>query len=154
MVEVCSPVSVTINRYTMDYKSNAILKIRVYSRYPELLAEMYAYSMAAAHEELPHFTMYHYMVSNTFVDDEGWPWVDALGSDVCQPADPVTGLYYPGRPLPTFLHYCQFFRAANIGFQKRRIRKPIFHCDKPMMMDLPLDLGKARYKNRDGEVSQ
>lgn len=33
----------------------------VYGRYPELLAEMYAYSMAAAHENLPHLTMTHHV---------------------------------------------------------------------------------------------
>ena len=50
---------------------------------------MYAYSIAAAHEYLPHFTMMHYMVSNTQMrDEEGWKWVDDLGDDVCQP--PVT----------------------------------------------------------------
>lgn len=125
---------------------------RVYSKYPELLAEMYAYSMAAAHEQLPHFTMNHYMVSNTFADDEGWAWIDSLGYDVCQPPT-SQGVYYPGRPLPIFLHYCQFFRAGNIGFQKRRIRQPIFDCEKPIMMELPLDLGKSKYKNKDGEVS-
>ena len=43
----------------------------MYSKHPDLLSEMYAYSMAAAHEQLPHFTMYHYMVSNTFIDGEG-----------------------------------------------------------------------------------
>ena len=35
----------------------------VYEGYPELLAEMYAYSMAAAHEELPHIQLEQYMVS-------------------------------------------------------------------------------------------
>lgn len=44
---------------------------RVYERYPELLAEMYAYSMAAAHEQLPHFTLYSLMVSDTESEHEG-----------------------------------------------------------------------------------
>jgi hypothetical protein len=123
----------------------------VYARYPELLAEMYAYSMAAAHEELPHFTMAQYMISNTYMDEEGWPWIDSLGTEVCEPPD-INGVYYAGKPMPTFLHYCQFFRAADIGFQKRRVRKPIFDCDKPIMLELPRDLGKARFKNRDGDV--
>lgn len=129
---------------------------------------MYAYSMAAAHVNLPHFTAHHWMVSNTFADDEGWPWIDPLGmlvtyvyfcfekasnlgDAVCE--DPVQGVYYPDKPMPTLLHYCQFFRAGEIGFQKRRIRGEIFKCDKPMMMELPKDLGKVDYKNRDGEVS-
>eukprot|EP01038_Epipyxis_sp_PR26KG_P011460 gene11460-15352_t len=122
---------------------------RVYEKYPELLAEMYAYSMAAAHAELPHFTMTHYMVSNTFVDEEGWKWIDALGDNVCDP--PINGIYYENRPMPTFLHHCQFFRAGELGFQKRRLKKEIFSCDSPMMMEPPLDLGKVNYKNRDGQ---
>lgn len=40
-----------------------IIFFRVYERYPNLLAEMYAYSMAAAHENLPHFQLLNYMVS-------------------------------------------------------------------------------------------
>ena len=35
---------------------------RVYEGYPYLLAEMYAYSMAAAHEKLPHLRMDQFMV--------------------------------------------------------------------------------------------
>lgn len=129
----------------LDFKNS------VYNKYPDLLSEMYAYSMAAAHENLPHFTMYHYMISNTFMDGEGWPWIDNLGDDVCQPPD-AEGHYYPGLPLPIFLHYCQFFRAAEIGFQKRRVRKVAFDCDYPLMKELPRNLGKTTYKNRDGEV--
>ena len=37
---------------------------RVYEGYPYLLAEMYAYSMAAAHEKLPHLRMDQYMVGS------------------------------------------------------------------------------------------
>ena len=38
---------------------------KVYDKYPDLLAEMYAYATAAAHERLPHNTYLHYMVSYT-----------------------------------------------------------------------------------------
>ena len=123
---------------------------KVYKRYPELLAEMFAYSMAAAHEELPHFTYEHFMVSNTNMYGEGWPFIDALEDDVCVP--PVNGIYYPALPLPTFLHYCQFFRIGELGFQKRRLPKSIFQCDKPMMAETPRNLASLTYKNRDGEV--
>ena len=124
---------------------------RVYEAYPDLLAEMYAYSMAAAHEELPHLRPDHFMVSNVLAGGEGWQWVDAL-PDVCTP--PVNGVYFPDKPLPTFLHYCQFFRAAEIGFHKRRVYKDIFSCERPMLMDLPRNLSLVDYKNRDGEVSK
>ena len=112
---------------------------------------MYAYSMAAAHTELPHLTLEHFMVSNPDVNPgEGWQWIDAFKDDVCQP--PVDGIYYPNKPLPTFLHYCHFFRIGDLGFQKRRVRGKHFDCNSPMFIEPPLDIGKLDYKNRDGEV--
>jgi hypothetical protein len=66
----------------------------VYEKYPSLLAEMYAYSMAAAHVDLPHFTMESLMVSNVHAGDEGWKWIDMLEDNVCEP--PVDGVFYPG----------------------------------------------------------
>ena len=91
---------------------------RVFEGYPYLLAEMYAYSMAAAHENLPHFQMYNYMVSAVNADDEGWDFVEAL-DDVCVP--PVNGVFFPGKPLPNLLHYCQIYRVGGIGFTKREV---------------------------------
>ncbi len=123
---------------------------RVYEKYPSLLAEMYAYSMAAAHTDLPHFTLHNLMVSNVHAEDEGWPWIDQLGDNVC--AKPIDGVLYPTNVMPSVLHYCQFYRAGEMGFQKRRIKKELFSCDQPMMLELPADLGKVNYKNRDGEV--
>lgn len=135
---------------------------RVFERYPELLAEMFAYSMAGAHEELPHFTSNHYMVSNTGSTEEGWPWVDVLENDVCVPpvlsgkVEPITGIpewrYYPGKPMPTLLHFCQFFRAGIVGFHKRRLLKEVVNCDFPLLLELPNDLAKLNHKIRDGEV--
>jgi len=121
---------------------------RVYEKYPYLLAEMYAYSMAAAHEQLPHLQGEHFMVSNTEVDPgEGWPWVDRL-EDACAPPN-AQGIYFPGQPLPTVMHYCQFFRAGELGFQKRRIPKKIFSCDHPMMAEPPADLASVNYRVKD-----
>jgi len=118
---------------------------RVYEQYPFLLAEMYAYSMAAAHEKLPHITLRHYMISNTDADDEGWDWIDKLThDDVCQTSE--NGNYLPNKILPTFVHYCQWFRMADIGFQKRRITKlKPFTCSGPMMLDLPKNLSTFNY---------
>lgn len=129
-----------------------IVLYRVFEKYPELLAEMYAYSMAAAHEELPHYIVRHQMISNIEMDEEGWSYIDPLGDNVCDP--PVEGVYYPGHVLPNVLHYCQFYRSGEFGFQKRRIKKSLFDCDGPMMAAIPQDQGKIRYKNRDGDVSR
>ena len=59
---------------------------RVYEKYPELLAEMFAYSMGAAHQKLPHLQLENYMISNVDVSEEGWPHVEQL-EDVCLPPD-------------------------------------------------------------------
>jgi len=121
----------------------------VYEGYPHLLAEMYAYSMGAAHERLPHLQVDHYMVSNTDAGGEGWQWVDLL-EDVCAP--PQNGIYFPGKPLPTFAHHCQFYRAGEMGFQKRRIPHNIFSCESPLLLEPPVDLGFVDYKVNDAKV--
>lgn len=135
---------------------------RVYETFPDLLAEMYAYSMAAAHNRLPHLQLDHYMVSNIDVNQgEAWKWVDALGDDVCV-APNEEGLFYVGKPMPTFVHYCQFFRAAEWGFHKRRVFGDIFSCHRPMLLDPHISYGslapadnritKVNFKDRDGEI--
>ena len=98
---------------------------RVYEKYPFLLAEMYAYSLAAAHLRLPHFQMHQYMVSNAEAGDEGWSWVDSL-EDIC--LAPVSGTFYADRPLPTLLHYCQAFPLGDKSFYKRGQSVDMFSC--------------------------
>lgn len=54
---------------------------RVYEEHPHLLAEMYAYCVAAAHLGLPHLRLDHYMTSETESYGEAWAFVDELGDD-------------------------------------------------------------------------
>jgi len=127
---------------------------KVYEGYPFLLAEMYAYSMAAAHEKLPHLQGEHYMVSNTDVDPgEGWPHVDALPAGMNELPLGPNGEFFPGRKVPTVVHYCQFFRAGDYGFQKRRVPKNVFTCEGNMMAELPAALDAATYQyKQEGQV--
>jgi len=111
---------------------------RVYEDYPYLLAEMYAYSMAAAHEKLPHLQVEHYMVSNVDATGEGWPHVDAQPV-VCVPPD-EKGIFYPGQNMPTVAHFCQGYVADDIGWYKRRMPKNIFSCDSPMLVNPPVNI--------------
>lgn len=125
---------------------------RVYEKYPYLLAEMYAYSMAAAHEKLPHLQVESFMVSNIDAGGEGWPHVDAL-EHVCLPPN-ADGIYYPGRLMPTVVHFCQSYRIGDLGFMKRRVPHNIFNCDSPMLVDPPVNIGEGNYLiNKDGKVS-
>jgi hypothetical protein len=56
----------------------------VFEGHPHLLAEMYSYSVAAAHLQLPHLRLDSYMTSETEAYGEGWGYVDELASeDIC-----------------------------------------------------------------------
>lgn len=116
---------------------------RVYEEYPHLLAEMYAYSIAAAHLELPHLRLDHYMVSNTQAAGEGWPFVDRLTDKyVCSAEAPDQG-----QEQPVFLHYCQFYRVEHWGFHKRRVATGLFTCESPLFVTPPEDLEDTHWKD-------
>lgn len=128
---------------------------KVHKQYPELLAEMYAYSIAAAHEELPHLQLNNLMVSNIHMgdDEEGWPLVDAL-DDVCE-LPTAEGIYFPGRPLPSILHFCQVYRTGTMGWAKRRPQLlDIFTCDSGLLLEPPKNLGRLNYKVVDGKMEK
>jgi hypothetical protein len=126
---------------------------------------MYAYSMAAAHLNLPHQQMEHYMVSNTESGGEGWAHIDAL-EDSCipptiNPAASVgsgqqyeTFTYYPGKPLPNVIHYCQHFRVGDFAFGKRVANKQMFSCDAPLFREPPPNLDKELNYMHKGKVSK
>ena len=109
---------------------------KVYAQYPDLLAEMYAYCMAAAHLRMPHARVNHWMLSNVHVGDEGWRHLDALAlRDAC----PARGGKTPNvvdhatrYVLPAFLHYCQNYRVGDFIFAKRRVPPALFtDCAHP-----------------------
>ena len=112
---------------------------RVYAQYPDLLAEMYAYCMAAAHLRMPHARVNHWMLSNVHVGDEGWRHLDALAlRDAC----PARGGKTPNVVdhatrfvLPAFLHYCQNYRVGDFIFAKRRVPPALFtDCAHPPLL--------------------
>jgi hypothetical protein len=55
---------------------------------------MYAYSMAAAHEQLPHLQVDNYMVSSSDAGGEAWPHIDQL-PEVCVPPDEHGKAHFP-----------------------------------------------------------
>ncbi|KAH8046124.1 hypothetical protein JL722_13845 [Aureococcus anophagefferens] len=91
--------------------------------YPELLAEMYAYSMAAADLGLPHLRLDHYMVSNVNA------WIDGAATSSCDVTLPQR--LWPGHDVPVFVHYCQGAgsrRRAGLVFGKRRLPRRLSSC--------------------------
>eukprot|EP00986_Skeletonema_menzelii_P015195 scaffold11248_cov145-Skeletonema_menzelii.AAC.3 len=109
----------------------------VYKEKPQLLAEMYAYQLAAADQELPHGVVNSMMISGVGAYGEAWEYIDALpNEEVCRTgAAPNPSVY----PLPTLLHYCQQYGVANVLFAKRSIPKNIFTCQSPLLVEPSTD---------------
>lgn len=123
---------------------------RVYKQYPNLLAEMYAYCMAAAHLDLKHVRVNHLMLSNADVKDEGWALVDGISLDAACPSsdrDSPRLVAEKNVPLPAFLHFCQNYRLGEWMFAKRRVPKNIMSdCDQELLAVPTGDISSLRYE--------
>lgn len=127
---------------------------KVHAEYPYLLAEMFAYCIAAAHLNLPHLMVESLMVSNTDAGGEAWPFVDAIEGSVCELSMNLDTKEYA--PLPNVIHFCQRYMVGDSFFAKRQMPKlpgrGFFECDSPLLDIPPLDLGEAYlYKGRQKE---
>ena len=114
---------------------------KVHAEYPYLLAEMYAYCIAAAHLKLPHQMVSTLMVSNTDTGayEEGWSLIDPI------PDTNVCGMLNSENKsnAPNVLHYCQRYIVGRWMFAKHRVPKKYFECDRPFLDSPPLDLSTA-----------
>lgn len=101
-----------------------------------LLAEMFAYCLAAAHLGLFHQTAASFMVSSTAIGNgEGWSFVDSISDElVCQPSS------VPPEKLPNVLHFCQRYGWGPYFFGKRKLPHSFLTCDSPLLGDPPVTL--------------
>eukprot|EP00550_Attheya_septentrionalis_P012347 CAMPEP_0198303920 /NCGR_PEP_ID=MMETSP1449-20131203/57131_1 /TAXON_ID=420275 /ORGANISM="Attheya septentrionalis, Strain CCMP2084" /LENGTH=394 /DNA_ID=CAMNT_0044006427 /DNA_START=502 /DNA_END=1686 /DNA_ORIENTATION=- len=106
----------------------------VHLEYPHLLAEMFAYCIAAAHLKLPHQMIESLMISNVGAGGEGWALVDAIetAEEICPFAmEPNHDRY----PLPTVIHYCQRYLVGSSFFAKREMPHDFFTCESPLLLE-------------------
>ena len=119
----------------------------VYRAFPQLLAEMYAFSIAAADLRLPHQLVASLMVSDTSDDGNGEEWkvVEAIpGEEVCPFA--LEGLDADARPLPTAIHLCHRYGVGDsVFFAKKRVPTDFFSCDSPLLEEPAPDIGSGKY---------
>ena len=83
--------------------------VGTHKQYPNLLAEMFAYCLAAAHLQLPHQIAQSFMISDAGVGGmEGWkkPVDEASELDVCTPGGVAQ------EDMPFVLHYCKSVRFS------------------------------------------
>jgi peptidyl serine alpha-galactosyltransferase len=81
------------------------------------MAEMYAYSTAAVHLNLPHTTSRSFMISDpdSGIWNEGWEWFDHLSStEVCNRNIAL---------IPHVIHYCQRYFLGPYFFSKYQLPK-------------------------------
>ncbi|KAL7548065.1 hypothetical protein ACHAWF_011350 [Thalassiosira exigua] len=116
---------------------------RVYEGYPHLLAEMYAYCIAAAHLRLPHALVDSMMVTTAGIGGEAWKFVKAIPAE--EACDFAMEPDHRVRPVPNAVHYCQRYALDVYFWGKRKMPKEIFACDHPPLLEPPSDLGSGRY---------
>ena len=121
--------------------------VPVHDQYPNLLAEMFAYCLGAAHLRLAHQTAASFMVSSVVAKGEGWEqYVDKIPvSEVCEKQDPSR--------YPNVLHFCQRYGLGPFFFGKYRFPKNFLSCEAPLLKEPPktlaLDFSDAKFPGGD-----
>eukprot|EP00038_Savillea_parva_P017475 m.20461 g.20461 ORF g.20461 m.20461 type:complete len:527 (-) comp3791_c0_seq1:94-1674(-) len=109
----------------------------------DLIADMWSYSMAAAHHNLPHTQIESFMVSNPWGADEGFGFVlDYINKNPkmsCHNPPAITDM-----PGPTLLHFCQNIhvkdgRGRVWMYHKGHVPEHILECDVPLLKPPPDD---------------
>jgi peptidyl serine alpha-galactosyltransferase len=108
----------------------------VYEQYPHLLAEMFAFCIAAAHLKLPHQLIDSLMVSEPDAGGEGWPLVDKIPTeDVCKFG---RHLDHETHAVPSVLHLCQRYGIGDDWFfSKRAVPSDIYDCETDLFQEPP-----------------
>ena len=120
---------------------------KVHAQYPHLLAEMYAFCIAAAHLGLKHQLIDSLMASNPSAGGEAWPLVDRIPpEEMCEFAKNADHSRYA---LPSVIHLCQRYSVGDDWFfGKRKIPHDIYDCDTPLFIEPPNDIAtKYDYKH-------
>jgi hypothetical protein len=126
---------------------------KVFEYFPQFMAEMHGYSVAAAHLQLPHRLARGFMIS-TVANYENFDFVDtALNrTNTCEAAAVAAsstskrGITIPSvqvsvTKLPYVLHYCQRYALGRFFFSKYKLNEQFFDCTAPLMWEPPLNVG-------------
>ena len=114
--------------------------VPVYELTKHHVSEMYMYSTAAAHLNIPHDLAYDFMYSNPEADGfEMWQPVDEMPvKDLCKyttsdNTDPLN-VKYRSR-LPYIFHYCQEYYHGPYYFFKYFLSDDFLSCGHPLLLD-------------------
>jgi hypothetical protein len=105
-----------------------------------ILAEMYGWSLAAAHLKLPHTLAESFMVSDVDISSgEGWPLIDVLDND--EISEFSTSKAREDH-LPYVIHYCQNYWLGKWFIGKYRLASDWLSCERPLLLEPPKDIGQ------------
>ncbi|KAL3919038.1 MAG: hypothetical protein SGILL_003954 [Bacillariaceae sp.] len=123
---------------------------KIFEIFPQFMAEMHGYSLAASHLKLPHRLARGFMVSDVHVY-ENFDFVDQYlnRSNACQVAaqgaagilPTQSELHAYQRQLPLVLHFCQRYALGRFFFGKYKLNEQFFECDAPLLREPPLNVG-------------
>ena len=100
--------------------------------YPNMLAEMYAYILAAADLDLPHQVSQSMMWSDARVQySEPWRSVEDLPKD--RMCDPSILQELSDKPSANFFHYCQPYSFNGYEIYKRAVGHTLLDCGHPLL---------------------
>ena len=110
---------------------------RMHDVFPQFMAEMHAYSTAAAHLRLPHLLARTFMVSDVGAAfNEGWDFLDEVPrANACR-----SGVELTQPNAPAVFHYCQRYAVGRWFVGKYKLREDFFTCAAPLLRDPPQDV--------------
>lgn len=110
---------------------------RVHDLFPQFMAEMHAYSIAAAHLKMPHQLAKGFMLSDVGASKkEAFDFLDGVTRrDACLPDIPI-------EKLPYVMHYCQRYAVGRWFFSKYKLREDFFDCGAPLMREPPRNVAE------------
>lgn len=110
---------------------------------PDILADMWAYSIAAADLDLRHTTLDHYMISVWGNEGQAYAFLDEFKQMSCSKARRE---YSPtSAHWPVFIHLASNFKARDEKgvewmFHKGHVPGTILDCDTPLIVEPPENL--------------
>eukprot|EP00546_Thalassionema_frauenfeldii_P016667 CAMPEP_0178905406 /NCGR_PEP_ID=MMETSP0786-20121207/6260_1 /TAXON_ID=186022 /ORGANISM="Thalassionema frauenfeldii, Strain CCMP 1798" /LENGTH=237 /DNA_ID=CAMNT_0020577015 /DNA_START=620 /DNA_END=1330 /DNA_ORIENTATION=- len=107
---------------------------KVHRLFPEFMAEMHAYSVAAAHLEMPHQLTKAFMISDIAADR--FRFLDDVSrAEACN-------ANIPASELPFVLHYCQRYAIGRWFFSKYKLHENVFDCEAELLREPPLNVAE------------
>jgi peptidyl serine alpha-galactosyltransferase len=110
---------------------------RVYKIFPHFMAEMFSYSIAAAHLNLKHQLAKGFMVSDVAAaHPEAYHFLKNISRrEACLPKIKAV-------QLPYIMHYCQRYAVGRWFFSKYMLREDFFECKSPLLKEPPRNIGE------------